>query len=92
MKDAYQVLYEKETDLTRVRQEIESLKIVASLLGDEPSPDPSGESSDDLGKKPAGSAEERTSVVPPDLEITGTVGAFSVGRRTGFWSSLKRRG
>ena len=91
MKDAYQVLYEKETDLTRVRQEIESLKIVASLLGDDPSPDPSEENSDDLGKKPAGSAEERTSV-PPDLEVTATVGAFSVGRRTGFWSSLKRRG
>jgi len=91
MKDAYQVLYEKETDLTRVRQEIESLKIVASLLGEEPSPDGSGERSEDLGKKPAGSAEERTSVYP-DLMVTGTVGAFSIGRRTGFWSSLKRRG
>ena len=87
MKDAYQVLYEKETNLTRVRQEIESLKIVASLLGDQPSPDGSGESSEDLGKKPAGSAEERTSV-QPDLEI---VGAFSIGRRAGFWSSLRRR-
>ena len=91
MKDAYQVLYEKETDLTRVREEIESLKIVASLLDDEPSRDGSRESSDDLGKKPAGSAEERTSVLP-DLEVTGAVGAFSIGRRTGFWSSLKRRG
>jgi hypothetical protein len=90
MKDAYQVLYEKETDLTRVRQEIESLKIVASLLGDEPSPAGSGESSDDLGKKPAGSAEERTSI-PSDLEAIGTLGAFSIGRRTGFWSSLRRR-
>ena len=91
MKDAYQVLYEKETDLTRVRQEIESLKIAASLLDDELSPDGSRESSDDLGKKPAGSAEERTSV-PPELEVAATVGAFSVGRRSGFWSSLKRRG
>ena len=91
MKDAYQVLYAKETDLTRVRQEIESLKIVASLLGNEPSPDGSGASSDDLGKKPAGSTEERTSV-QPDVEVTGTVGAFSIGRRTGFWRSLKRRG
>jgi hypothetical protein len=91
MKDAYQVLYEKETDLTRVRQEIESLKIVASLLDDEPSPGGSGESSEDLGKKPAGSAEEQTSV-QPDLKVTGTAGAFSIARRNGFWSSLKRRG
>ena len=32
MKDAYAVLEEKETDLARVRLEIESLRIVASLL------------------------------------------------------------
>lgn len=32
MKDAYTVLEEKEADLARVRQEIESLRIVASLL------------------------------------------------------------
>jgi hypothetical protein len=32
MKDAYAVLEQKEADLARVRQEIESLKIVASLL------------------------------------------------------------
>ena len=32
MKDAYLVLEQKEADLARVRQEIESLRIVASLL------------------------------------------------------------
>ena len=32
MKDAYAVLAQKEADLARVRQEIESLRIVASLL------------------------------------------------------------
>jgi hypothetical protein len=32
MKDADAVLEQKEADLARVRQEIESLKIVASLL------------------------------------------------------------
>ena len=32
MKDAYAVLEQKEADLARVRQEIESLRIVASLL------------------------------------------------------------
>jgi hypothetical protein len=91
MKDAYQVLYEKETDLTRVRQEIESLKIVASLLGEETSSDGSGESSEDLGKKPAGSTED-VGPVRPDSEGAGAVGAFSIARRTGFWSALRRRG
>ena len=32
MKDAYAVLKQKESDLARVRQEIESLRIAASLL------------------------------------------------------------
>jgi len=32
MKNAYEVLQQKETDLARVRHEIESLRIVASLL------------------------------------------------------------
>jgi hypothetical protein len=32
VKDAYAVLEEKKADLARVRQEIESLRIVASLL------------------------------------------------------------
>jgi len=32
MKDAYGVLEQKEADLARVRREIESLRIVASLL------------------------------------------------------------
>jgi len=32
MRDAYDVLKEKEADLARVRDEIESLRIVASLL------------------------------------------------------------
>jgi len=51
MKNAYEVLQQKETDLARVRHEIESLWIVASLLADE-SP------SEELTKKRARSAEE----------------------------------
>ncbi len=35
MKDAYEVLEQKEADLARVRQEIESLRIVVSLLVDD---------------------------------------------------------
>jgi hypothetical protein len=35
MKNAYEVLHQKETDLARVRHEIASLQIVAPLLSDE---------------------------------------------------------
>jgi hypothetical protein len=35
MKDAYEALKQKEADLSRVRHEIESLRIVASLLLDD---------------------------------------------------------
>lgn len=51
MKNAYEVLQQKETDLARVRHEIESLWIVASLLSDELP-------SEELTKKRARSAEE----------------------------------
>ena len=49
MKDAYEVLQQKEADLARVRHEIESLQVVASLLSDDLT-------SDELTKKRAGSA------------------------------------
>ena len=39
MKDIYEVLQQKETDAAHVRREIESLKIVSSLLSDEPMKD-----------------------------------------------------
>jgi hypothetical protein len=35
MKNAYEVLYQKEADLARVRREVESLTIAASLLADD---------------------------------------------------------
>ena len=35
MKDVYQVLQQKEADLANVRHEIQSLKLVSSLLSDE---------------------------------------------------------
>ena len=40
MKDAYEVLRQKETDLARVRHEIESARIVASILDELPLNDP----------------------------------------------------
>lgn len=84
MKDAYEVLYQKESDLARVRKEIESLTIAAQLLGDadvsffDPSKVPDGQS-----KKPAQKA-----TVP---EPTGTNDEPFVWPRLGFWGSLTFR-
>ena len=84
MKDAYEVLYQKESDLARVRKEIESLTITAQLLTD-----------DHLGyldtvmvpdwncKKPAQKA------ISP--ESTGAESGPFVWPRLGFWSSLRIR-
>ena len=85
MKDAYDVLKQKEFDLARVRHEVESLRIVASLLLDDLN-------SDQLDKTDLIS-EEKTedhlnedllNIVrqnDPDLEATGT---------DSFWNILKR--
>ena len=51
MKDVYEVLHQKEADLARVRHEIESLLVVASLLSDDLT-------SDELTKKKESSAEK----------------------------------
>lgn len=88
MKDAYEVLYRKEADVARIRQEIESLKIAASLLADGDlsffPPEPKPESD---GKKPA---EKAPSEVPM-VEATGTGDRAPVAGNGGFWGSLKRR-
>ena len=84
MKDAYEVLYQKEADLARVRKEIESLNISAQLLADDhltffdPSAIPDGQS-----RKPA---QKATSPEP-----TGTEGEPFVWPRSGFWGSLRIR-
>jgi hypothetical protein len=89
MKDAYEVLSQKEADLVRVHQEIESLKVVASLLAEELTLDNPGQISDDQNKKPSSSAE-MAPFSQLNSEATGTLGAFSIGRRPGFWNSLRR--
>jgi len=83
MKDAYEVLNQKETDLARVRHEIESLRIVSSLLSDEVP-------SEDLTKKQARSAAETLS--SGSEKATGTDGLFSSinpAPRPRFWDTLK---
>ena len=67
MKNAYEVLEQKEADLARVLQEIESLRIVASLLSDE-SP------SEELAKKRTRSGEE--TLDSGSEKATGTDGLF----------------
>jgi hypothetical protein len=68
MKNAYEVLQQKEADLARVRREIESLWIVAPLLSDELP-------SEELTKKRARSAEEM--IDRSSDKVTGTDGRFS---------------
>jgi hypothetical protein len=85
MKNAYEVLHQKETDLARVHREIESLRIVAPLLSDE-SP------SDELTKKRAESAEE--TLDPGSEKATGTDDLFSSvnpAPRPRLWNPLNRQ-
>jgi hypothetical protein len=85
MKNAYEVLRQKETDLARVRHEIDSLRIVASLLSDELP-------SEELTKKHARSAEETSD--PGSEKATGTDDLFSLmnpAPRLRFWNPLKRQ-
>lgn len=91
MKDAYEVLSQKEADLVRVHQEIESLKVVASLLAEELDSDNLSQGLDRQNKKPSSSAEMAATSSQPNSEATGTLGAFSIGRRPKFWNSLRRR-
>ena len=82
MKDAFEVLQQKEFELARVQREIASLRIVAPLLSD----DASGEElvSD-------GNSEEEGSSIPRS-EATGTDGLFSSSpsARPRIWNVLKR--
>ena len=81
MRDAYDVLKEKEADLARVRYEVESLRIVTSLLLDDLNSDQSDKT--DL------ISEEKTerhllNIVrqnDSDLEATGT---------DRFWNILRQ--
>ena len=80
MKDAYEVLYQKEADLARVRQEIESLTIAALLLADDDSSSfDAGSVDDEPNRKPAQNAISE--------EPTGTESTF-VWPRSGFWSTI----
>jgi hypothetical protein len=86
MKDAYEVLHQKEADLERIRREIESLTITASLLAEDDlsffEPDRALEAQN---KKPV------KKTIPPHPQATGTEGKASIAPRATFWSAFKRR-
>ncbi len=84
MKDAYEALKQKEADLSRVRHEIESLRVVASLLVDDLNSDQSD--------KPCLVSAEESGNLHPDLEPTGTDRLFSsiATPRSSLWNVLKR--
>ena len=83
MRDAYDVLKQKEADLARVRHEVESLRIVASLLLDVLNSDQS-DKTDLFAEK---TEDYLLNIVRkktrPDSEPTGTAGHV-------FSSILKR--
>lgn len=84
MKDAYEVLYQKEADLTRVRKEIKSLTLAAQLLADDNS------SFFDSASIPDGQNKKPTQKATSP-ELTGTDGKPFVWPRLGFWGSLRIR-
>lgn len=90
MKNANDVLRQKEADLARVRHEIDTLKIVAPLLAENDS-DVEGVNltSDGPGGKPSASADD---TIDAPAEATGTNGLFSSfsHQRPKLWNALKR--
>lgn len=87
MKNAYEVLQQKQTDIARIRKEIESLNIVASLLSDEGTsgdPAPSDESPrrslDDTISQLSDSAASNADDLFSSVATSGS----------GIWGSLKR--
>jgi len=89
MKDAYEVLYQKEAEVARLRREIESLTMAARLLAEDdltfiyPSSAP-----DEQKRKPS---QKAISPEPTGTQPTGTDGGSLVRGRSGFWGSLTRR-
>jgi hypothetical protein len=81
MKNAHEVLRQKEEDLVRVRKEVDSLRLIAPMLGD----DEGSAGRDDA-------STDRTSPDDHGSEATGTDGLFSSASspRPRFWNSLKR--
>lgn len=81
MKDVYLLLRQKESDLARLRVEIDSLRVVAPLLTEEP---------DREQEVSVASSESEESFSDP--QSTGTDGPLSsIGNsESRFWGLMKR--
>jgi len=86
MRDAYEVLRQKEAELARVRREIESLLLTAALLRDQQTPD--------YLKTQRESSTETRSEHDPDWTVIGTNDLLSSvsDSRPRFWRVFKRGG
>lgn len=94
MKDAYDVLKEKEADLARVRHEIESLRIVALLLLDDLNPDQSDKTNLISAEKTDEHLNDDLLNIArqkQDLAAAGTDGLFSsiTTSNAALWKMLK---
>lgn len=87
MKDAYELLRQKQTELARVRKEIESLNIAAPLLSDD-------RTSDDPGETPDESSRSLSDTISRLSDSAATIAdnllSSDAASRSGFWNSLKR--
>ena len=88
MKDACEVLQQKQTDLARVRKEIDSLNIVVRLLSDDDSSDNPIQKSNEAPPSSLSDTISRLS----ESAATNVDSLFSTVEksRSGFWGSLKR--
>ena len=87
MKDAYELLQQKQADIARVRKEIDSLNLVAMLLADD------GPSNSPIKKPSESSASSLNDTISrrSDSAATNVDGMFaSLDTGSGFWDSLKR--
>ena len=83
MKNPYEVLQEKETELAHLRHEVECLRIAAPLLDGEPNSE--NQNSQDESSTAATLEPE------PETKATGTEGLFSsYGPHPRFWRGLRR--
>lgn len=81
MKDAYELLHQKEAELVRLRQEVESLRMAASLLG--------ADNRVQIATPPAKRPVAQAFVAHTPARATGTKGRRRLPRRPSFWDFLK---
>jgi len=91
MKDAYELLQQKQADLARIRKEIDSLHIVARLLSDDDTADNPVKKPNESSASPLSETMSETISRLSDSAASNVDSLFSsLETRSGFWGSLKR--